>query len=1380
MLIGVLGPLEIRGRPARLTPRDRVVVEALASRHGQVVAPDALAEALWGSQPPASWAKVLQGAVVRLRRELGRDAVEWTGSGYRLSVTEDEIDAPTFAAGVKRGRLLMDEREPARAVVAYDHALAIWRGPPLPAVQDWPPGADTAAQLSQLHASAREERLDAALACGRIAEVIPEARQLVDDDPYRERGWYVLAAALYGAGRQNEALDVLRHAARTLRDDLGLEMSPMLSDLQQAVLRQDPSLPRPGVSPASPVCPFPGLGAFQAGDADVFTGREDDVDACLVKLADHPVLAIVGPSGCGKSSLARAGLVPRLRAAGRPTVVMTPGPDPLGALAATLADAPAEAVLVVDQVEELAAVADPDVTAAFHGELVDWASTGAVVLTVRADRLADVAGSSALTELVEQGLHLLAPLAGERLRRVVEEPARRCGLVLEAGLTDLLLRDVEGRPGALPLLSHALRQTWHVRDGNVLTVEGYVEAGRIDGAVAKTADQVFHSLTGPQRTVLKGLLLRLVTQPGDGAPVAARLPAAVIDRQEAADAVVERLVASRLVTRDDSGVALAHESLVLAWPRLRAWLDEDVEGRQILTHLQVAAAGWTRDGRPDSDLYRGARLQAALEWRERASPVLSDDEDGFLAASARREYDEVRSRQLAIDRQRRQNRRLQVALATVAVLLIAALTAGGFATRAQAVAEREERVAAARELAAAAAAARLSDPDLSLLLATKAVERTRDVDGSVVPEAMDALYAGIAGATVISTFAGGGGSLDVSPDGSLFVTEGPEGTGSVDVREVATGRSVRTWPGHGVDVNDVAFGGDDTLVTAGDDGSLAAWDADTGVLRRRVTLPGTTAAAPDVVWSPSVDAAGRRMVAIWDGSNQAVVTDIASGDQLLDYRPPADRQLRAVALSPDGATLAAVLYPPAIVLHDVVTGEEVGRLGGFETLAEVVEWSPDGRWIAGVGDDHARVWRADDLELAAVARGHRGIVTAVDWSGDSRRFATVGDGQVKVWELDEVGVRLVATRSSAGTSSGISGVAMGPDGLTVLVGDTAVTTVTLFDVERDETAAWLTFPATGDVVDVTPDGDVVTLTDEPGPAMTVWDIDTGDEVRRVGPTEPRPPDDPYWALDVSPDGSLVALVATDTVTVWDLAADRAVFTSPTTDLWIQAVAWSPDGGHLALGAAEAVVLDRSGREVATLPTAPGWNVTSLDFSPDGSDLVVARAPSEAPDLSERFLDVWDWTRGQRRSTWALDGAAFTTQMFDDGTLVTGSFRGHLDVWDVEDGRLQRRVGGHSGGVVASAVTGDGRTLVTTGRDGTVRVWDPALDNTPVTIAGSPSEISSIAVSPDGRHVVAAFREEGLARVWSLDVDEVLRRAEEFASRELTDQECRQYLRTPTC
>ena len=147
------------------------------------------------------------------------------------------------------------------------------------------------------------------------------------------------------------------------------------------------------------------------------------------------------------------------------------------------------------------------------------------------------------------------------------------------------------------------------------------------------------------------------------------------------DALVDLLVGSRLVTSDDGVIEIAHEALARAWPRLKSWLEEDVEGQRILHHLTVTADTWETLGRPDSELYRGVRLARALEWRAGPHPELTTTERDFLDAGAVLAEAEERSAAAQARQQRRLIRRLRIVLAGATALLVAALAAGGVAVR---------------------------------------------------------------------------------------------------------------------------------------------------------------------------------------------------------------------------------------------------------------------------------------------------------------------------------------------------------------------------------------------------------------------------------------------------------------------------------------------------------------------------------------------------------------------------------------------------------------------------------------------------------------------------------------------------------------------------
>ncbi len=724
--IGLLGPLQIEGAAAPLSPRDRVVLTALAVHPGEVLSSDRLADALWGDRPPASWSKLVHGCVLRLRKTLGRAAIETVAGGYRLAMSDDGIDTWQFEAMVERGRELAATGPPERAASTLARALALWRGEPFEDLDGWAPGRSEAARLEELRRSAEEDLLDARLASGEHREVAAEGEARVGEEPLRERRWAALALAQYRCGRQADALRSLQRARHALVDQLGIDSGPELCALEAAILRQDPDLAGRRAPPAiSEQCPYQGLAPYDVDDHDRFFGRDAEITACLERLAASPLLVVTGPSGCGKSSLVRAGLVPALQARGHRVVVFVPGADPDAALTNAITSEGETAVLVVDQLEELFTLDDDAGTArSFCARLAAHARSQApVVAAVRADHLAGLSADGTFARLAEQGLHLVSPLAGDALRAAVEGPALQAGLRLEAGLVDLLVRDTEGEPGALPLLSHALAQTWERRDGRVLTVEGYRATGGIRGAVARSAERLYESLPADQRSVLRSVLLRLVASSPDGEPVRSRIRSDTLGGDISRERVVSLLVRARLVTAEANTVELAHEALARAWPRLRSWLDEDAAGQRIFHHLAAAAAGWESLGRPGSELYRGARLQAALEWRDAAQPDLTTLEAAFLEASLAEAASEREALVQRSRHQARQNRRLRGLLAATGVLLVVALVAGAAAVRRGHETGRQRDTAALEALVNRSLALRSTDRATAALLAVEAHRR---------------------------------------------------------------------------------------------------------------------------------------------------------------------------------------------------------------------------------------------------------------------------------------------------------------------------------------------------------------------------------------------------------------------------------------------------------------------------------------------------------------------------------------------------------------------------------------------------------------------------------------------------------------------------------
>ena len=684
---------------------------ALTIRIGESLSDAALATAVWGDDPPASWSHVIRGCIMRLRRLIAPGRVETTPHGYRLTRENIEIDAERFERLLERGTQQLEFGEPERAAHTFSEALALWRGEPFVELLDWEPAQIAGYRLEEMRLGAEELLLDARLQAGEVQEVAAEARARVAEAPLRERRWVVLSLAQYRQGRQADALATVRMARGLLAAELGLDPCAELAGLEQAILRQDPSLLADQVFRiASPDCPYFGLPPAGVGDAERYFGREHELSGAVHALERHGVLLVTGSSGVGKSSFVRAGIGAHFIARGAEVAIVTPGEHPVEALRDV--DLPVgESLLIVDQCEQAFAADDPAEIRGFFDALSQWVFRGMLVVTIRADRLGDLADHPGFAEIIQSHLLMLTSLSPDGLRTVIEKPAEQAGLILEPGLVEILVRDADGR--TLPLLSHALRQVWSRREGRIMTVDGYRESGEIEGAVAKTAEEVFATLSAEGERMLRDILIRLVEVSGDGAVISRRVERTLIAIDDDHARIVDRLVDARLLTTDEESVQLSHEALAREWPRLKEWLADDVEGQRIMRHLGSAAAAWDAMERPDSELYRGGRLTTAQQWRDTVGPALTALEREFLEASAANEAAGLAAAQ-------RQLRRLSWVTAGAAGLAIVAVVAGVIAGFQANLAGERATVAEARRIAALA----LEEPefDLALLLAVQAIQ----------------------------------------------------------------------------------------------------------------------------------------------------------------------------------------------------------------------------------------------------------------------------------------------------------------------------------------------------------------------------------------------------------------------------------------------------------------------------------------------------------------------------------------------------------------------------------------------------------------------------------------------------------------------------------
>ena len=289
-----------------------------------------------------------------------------------------------------------------------------------------------------------------------------------------------------------------------------------------------------------------------------------------------------------------------------------------------------------------------------------------------------------------------------------------------------------GEPGALPLLSHALAETFEQREGPVLTVAGYGAVGGVRGAVARAADAVVDSLPRPGRRAAKDLFLRLVTATDLTEPVRQRVPRTALAADPATEAVLDALVRTRLVISDQDTVEVAHEAVCRAWPRLRDWLDEDRDSLRIDQHLHPCR----RVGpvRPPTRRALPRRPPVPPSTGPPRDTDLNAFEQAFLDASVAHRDAAEQDVLIRVRRQAVVNRRLRTLLVAVGCGVLAALVAGVFAWRqtdrarqAEATADAASYGAETRRLLAAAEALAADNPPVARLLAVEA-SRRHDAD----------------------------------------------------------------------------------------------------------------------------------------------------------------------------------------------------------------------------------------------------------------------------------------------------------------------------------------------------------------------------------------------------------------------------------------------------------------------------------------------------------------------------------------------------------------------------------------------------------------------------------------------------------------------------
>jgi DNA-binding SARP family transcriptional activator len=929
MDFGVLGPLQVSdgdGPVALGGPKPQTVLAVLLAHANQRVSTDRLIDEVYGESPPDAARKSLQSYVAQLRSAINVDGevLRSDPPGYLLALSSEQLDSLLFEDQTLRARDLM-RSDPAQAAEQLRSALALWRGTPFDSLAgDAPSVREEATRLEELRLTAMESRIEADLLWGNTEGLAAELEGMTQANPYRERLWGLYMLALYRTGRQADALQAYSRLRLTLADELGLEPSPDLQQLEDRILSQDPDLTTPlaldgsdRAAAADPAVrnPYKGLRPFSEADAEDFFGRSDLVRQLTERLERRDpsgrLIALVGASGSGKSSVVAAGLIPHVRRGTIPgsdnwqILTMYPGTDPYGNLAKevsgpedspidvqdrlvgegiarVLEDRAPDTLLVIDQFEELfTQVTDRDSVDDFLDQLVDAVrderSGVRVIITIRADFLDKPLEHKGLSELLGASIILVPALGDHEVSEAVVGPATRVGVEVEPELVAALIGDVGSRASSLPLMQFALTDVFERRSDDVLALATYRSVGGLFGALAKRADGMYDQFSESDKETCRQVMLRMVALSEDGGAVRRRVSRPDLSGHdpEALERVIDELGRNRLVTfdRSPSGeptIEIPHESLAREWPRLRRWIDASRTDLATRARLSRATGEWVESERDDEFLLGGTRLVTARAWLKETDLDPGVAELEFISES------EAHERQLGVARIRRRR-------AVVAVLAAAAAVAGLFGVVAlvqRNSAQEQTRLAVAQQLSALALANLDNDPQLSLLLALEAADTTAQ-DAVVIREAVEALHQSVLASRVewVAELGSAGDSVAArfSADGSRIAAGSSEG--SIHILDADTGVVLTTFSAHEGLLPNLRWTPDGNIVTVGfDDDTVRLWEGSTGTLLEdwEVIEPSNLDVSPD-----------RSMIAASSArNNEVVLLETATGETRLTLSVP--------------------------------------------------------------------------------------------------------------------------------------------------------------------------------------------------------------------------------------------------------------------------------------------------------------------------------------------------------------------------------------------------------------------------------------------------------------------------------------------------------------